>query len=109
MKETLEALRKRVIQRIDSDEKFKNKLMKVDKKFLVEFENNTFYNFSIKQGSISEIMDGPIEADVTISMDSDTFNKIMSKEIDPMEAYFEKKIRIKASLLDKLFLTDLFK
>lgn len=109
MKETLEALRKRVIQRIDSDEKFKNKLMKVDKKFLVEFEGNTFYNFSIKQGSISEIIDGPVEADVTISMDSDTFNKIMSKEIDPMEAYFEKKIRIKASLLDKLFLTDLFK
>lgn len=109
MKETLEALRKRVIQRIDSDEKFKNRLMKVDKKFLVEFEGNTFYNFSIKQGSISEIMDGPIEADVTISMDSDTFNKIMSKEIDPMEAYFEKKIRIKASLPDKLFLTDLFK
>ena len=109
MKETLEALRKRVIQRIESDEKFKNKLMKVDKKFLVEFEGNTFYNFSIKKGSISEIMDGPVEADVTISMDSDTFNKIMSKEIDPMEAYFEKKIRIKASLLDKLFLTDLFK
>jgi putative sterol carrier protein len=109
MKETLEGLRKRVLERINSDEKFKNKLMKVDKKFLVEFEGKNFYNFSIKEGNISEIMEGPIDADVTISMDSDTFNKIMSKEMDPMEAYFEKKIRIKASLLDKLFLTDLFK
>ncbi|MFG1518924.1 MAG: SCP2 sterol-binding domain-containing protein [Thermoplasmataceae archaeon] len=109
MKETLESLRKRVLERINSDEKFKNKLMKVDKKFLVEFEGKNLYNFSIKEGNISEIMEGPIDADVTISMDSDTFNKIMSKEMDPMEAYFEKKIRIKASLLDKLFLTDLFK
>lgn len=92
-----------------TDEKFRNKLEKIDKKFSVDFDGTTFYHFAISGGNIGEIMDGKEEGDISISVDSEVFRKILAKELDPMEAYFEKKIRIKASLLDKLFLTELFK
>jgi putative sterol carrier protein len=109
IKDILEQLRNNVIERMNKDEKFRSKLEKIDKKFSVDFDGSIFYHFSISNGHISEIMDGKEDGDISISVESEVFRKILAKELDPMEAYFEKKIRVKASLLDKLFLTELFK
>ena len=52
---------------------------------------------------------GEIDADISVNVNSDVFQKIMSKEIDAFSAYFEKKIQVKAKLMDKLLLTELLK
>ncbi|MCL4314129.1 MAG: SCP2 sterol-binding domain-containing protein [Candidatus Thermoplasmatota archaeon] len=109
MKDMLEDLRKRVNDRAATDEKFAKKLAGFNKTFLVAFDDRDFYNFRIEDGKVGEIAEGNAPSDIEISVPSEVFKKIISREIDPMSAYLEKKIKIKASLFDKLFLTELFK
>lgn len=109
MKEMLEDLRKRVNERAATDEKFSKKLAGFNKTFLVSFDEKDFYNFKIEGGKVGEIAEGNAPSDIEISVPSEVFRKIISREMDPMSAYLEKKIKIKASLFDKLFLTELFK
>lgn len=109
MKETLNQLSETVNSRIESDEKYRKKLGNVKKSFCITFDEKESYNFTLEGGKVSEIRDGPIEADISIDVSSDTFKKLLAREIDPMAAYFEKKIKVKASLMDKLLITELFK
>ncbi|MCL5665585.1 MAG: SCP2 sterol-binding domain-containing protein [Candidatus Thermoplasmatota archaeon] len=109
MKEILNQLSETVNRRIESDEKYRKKLGKVTKTFCITFDGKESYNFSLDNGKISEIQDGRKDSDIMVNVDSDTFRKILSKEIDPLSAYIEKKITVKASLLDKLLITELFK
>ncbi len=109
MKEVLDELKNRVNERIKNDEKFAKKLSTIKKSFLVAFDDKEFYNFQISGGKVGEVVEGKQASDIEIAVDSDTFNKIIARQIDPMAAYMEKKIKIKASLFDKLFLTELFK
>jgi putative sterol carrier protein len=97
------------MDRINTDPKFRDKMSKVNRSFLVEFDGKQFYNFKVENGSISEISEGNLPGDITISVDSATFGKIISNEMDPMVAYYEKKLQIKASLMDKILLTEIFK
>lgn len=109
MKEVLEELKNRVNERVKNDEKFAKKLSTVRRSFLVIFDGKESYNFQIAEGKVGDIVPGNQASDIEISVDSDTFNRIIARQIDPMAAYMEKKIKIKASLFDKLFLTELFK
>lgn len=109
MKEVLDNLVEKVNKRLASDEKYKKKLSDLKKKVLVQFDQDKYYNFTLENGQISPVSEGEIEADISIQVPFETFNKIMNKETDAMTAYFEKKLKIKASLMDKLLLQDLLK
>jgi putative sterol carrier protein len=109
MKEVLNNLADKINKRLATDEKFKKKLSGVKKTFCIDFDGKDFYNFSLENGSVSEIMDGKKDADIYIEVSSDLFSKLLSGEEDAMSAYFEKKIKIKASLMDKLLISDLLK
>lgn len=109
MKEILEQLSAKINSRLSGDEKYKKKLKDVKKTFQIEFDGKEYYNFKLEDGKISPVEEGKIEADVNVSVNSDVFQKILSKEIDALSAYFEKKIQVKASLMDKLLLTELLK
>ncbi|AKA48406.1 sterol carrier protein [uncultured archaeon] len=109
MKEVLDNLVEKVNKRIADDEKYKKKLNDVVKTVLVQFDQDKFYNFKLDKGQISPVSKGEVEADIRIQVPFETFNKIMNKETDALTAYFEKKLQIKASLMDKLLLQDLLK
>lgn len=109
MKEILNQLSETVNSRIESDEKYRKKLGKANKSFCITFDGKESFNFTLRDGRVSEIVDGRVEADIGIEVSSDTFKQLLSREIDPMAAYFEKKILVKASLMDKLLITELFK
>ncbi len=109
MKEILNQLRETVNSRIESDEKYRKKLGKVSKSFCITFDGSESYNFTLENGSVSEVKDGTVEADISIEVSSETFKKLLAREIDPMAAYFDKQIRVKASLMDKVLITELFK
>lgn len=109
MKEILEQLSAKINDKLSNDEKYRKKLNGVTKTFLVEFDGKDYFNFKLENGKISPIEEGKVEADVNVTVSSDIFRKILSKEIDALSAYFEKKIQVKASLMDKLLLTELLK
>lgn len=109
MKEVLDNLVNKVNNKIASDEKYRNKLSKVTKTVLVQFDQDKFYNFRLENGKISPVSEGQVEADIKVQVPFETFNKILNKETDAMTAYFEKKLQVKASLMDKLLLQDLLK
>ncbi len=109
MKEILEELRKKVNERVSTNEKYRKKLEKAQKSFCIVFDGSASYNFSLRDGKFSEIREGETEADIRIEVSSEDFRKLLSRELDPMTAYIEKKIKVRASLMDKLLLTELFK
>lgn len=109
MKEILSQLSETVNKRIETDEKYRKKLGSVNKSFCITFDDKDSYNFTLANGKVSEIQDGKVEADIGIEVSSDIFKKLLAREIDPMAAYFDKKIIVKASLMDKLLITELFK
>ncbi len=109
MKEILDGLVAKINAKIATNEKYREKLSKVNKTFCVDFDGSDFYNFKLEAGKVSEVLPGKIDADVTIEVGSEIFKKILNGEEDPMVAYLEKKIRIKASLMDKLLINDLLK
>ena len=109
MKEVLDNLVAKVNEKLETDEKFREKLADVNKKIVIQFDQDMFYNFTLADGKVSPVSEGEIEADIRIEVSSETFNQIMSKETDALTAYLEKKLKIKASLMDKLLLQNLLK
>lgn len=109
MKEVLDGLVDKVNRKIEADERYRKKLSSISKSVLVQFDQDKFYNFRLDNGHISPVSEGQIEADIKIQVPFETFNKIMHKETDAMTAYFEKKLQVKASLMDKLLLQELLK
>lgn len=109
MKEVLDGLVEKVNNKLASDEKYRTKLEGVSKKILVQFDQDKFYNFTLENGHVSPVSEGEIEADIKVSVSSENFRKIMSGETDALTAYLEKKLQVKASLMDKLLLQNLLK
>lgn len=108
-KKILDQLVERVNAKLASDEKYRGKLNSVSRSFMVTFDNSDSYNFKLENGSVSPVEQGAIDADILVNVSSEIFQKILSKEIDAFSAYFDKKIQVKAKLMDKLLLTELLK
>jgi len=109
MIEILEELREKVNEKVITNEKYRKKLERARKSFCIVFDGSASYNFSLIDGKFSEIREGETDADIRIEVSSEDFKKLLSRDLDPMTAYIEKRIRVKASLMDKLLLTELFK
>lgn len=109
MKEVLDNLVEKVNSKIATDEKYQMKLSGVTKTVMVQFDQDKSYNFTLENGKVSPVQEGEVDADIKVQVPSEIFRKIMNKETDAMTAYFEKKLQVKASLMDKLLLQDLLK
>lgn len=109
MKEVLDNLVNKVNQKLATDEKYQKKLSGVTKTVMVQFDQDKSYNFTLENGKVSPVQEGEVDADIKVQVPSEIFRKIMNKETDAMTAYFEKKLQVKASLMDKLLLQDLLK
>ncbi|KAA8922379.1 SCP2 sterol-binding domain-containing protein [Thermoplasma sp.] len=109
MKDTLQQLVAKVNKKFEDDPKYREKLKSLSRSINLEFDGKDNYHFYLKDAHLSDVEDGKIDADINVIVSSDTFNKILSKETDPLTAYLTKQIKIKASLMDKLLISDLLK
>ncbi len=109
MKEVLDKLVTKVNDRFSSDEKYREKLKDIKKSINVEFDGKDSYHFYVENSHVSPVEEGKIDADINIMVESGIFNQILSKQIDPLSAYISKKIKIKASLMDKILISELLK
>lgn len=64
------------------------------------------FNFLLESGRLS-LMAGEAKPDIMISASAEDIMAIAEKRLNPMEAYSEGKLKIKASLLDKLLISEL--
>ena len=109
MSDIKDELQKLVEKFNSSKNEKKEKIKDLERTILIIFDNGEIYHTRLKDGKLSDIEEGKIEGDITVSTDVDTFTKILKGEEDALTAYITKKIRVKAKLMDKLLLADILK
>ncbi len=93
----------------ESDSKKKEKIKDLERKILISFEDDGNYYTILKDGKLSDIQRGDVKADITIITTTETFSRILNKEEDALAAYFSKKIKIKAKLMDKVLIGEILR
>ncbi|WP_393971376.1 SCP2 sterol-binding domain-containing protein [Oxyplasma meridianum] len=86
----------------------KEKISKLDRTVCIELDDSENIFFEIKNGSIT-VVDHVVSPDIVVKSSSRDFSDILDKKLDPMNAYFSKKIVIKAKLMDKLLIANILK
>ena len=107
MKELLQSL----VDKFNStkNEKVKNKLKGLVRTITVVFEDDGSYHLKLENSQLSKVEVGYVKGDIEIITTTEIFQKIINKQLDALTAYITKKIRIKASLMDKILLNDILK
>jgi putative sterol carrier protein len=86
----------------------REKISRLDRTACIELDNTENIFFEIKGGSIT-VLDHVDSPDIIVKSTSQDFSDILDRKLDPMNAYFSKKIVIKAKLMDKLLIADILK
>ena len=105
MKETLQEL----INKFNDNDTVSKKVKDMDRMITIKFPDCGSYHIHLKNGKMSDVEEGEVESQIVVEMTSEVFKGILNKEIDALTAYLSKKISVKASLMDKLLIKDLFK
>ncbi len=95
--------------RAKQDEKLRKEIQDLERKIQINFRDNGSYNFILKNAQVFEIKDNLQNPDIVVSISTDVFNKILNKEMDVLSAYITRKFTVKASLSDKLLISELLK
>ncbi|MDP8011936.1 MAG: SCP2 sterol-binding domain-containing protein [Thermoplasmata archaeon] len=95
--------------RAKQDEKLRKEIQDLERKIQINFSDNGSYNFILKNAQVFEIKDNLQNPDIVVSISTDVFNKILNKEMDVLSAYITRKFTVKASLSDKLLISELLK
>jgi len=96
-------------RRAREDEKLMHELKGLEKKIEINFTDNGRYSFLLKDGQVSRhegIFESP---DIAVIITTDVFESIINREIDVLSAYITRKFTVKASLSDKLLISELLK
>lgn len=82
------------------------KLLSVERYFLLDtVENHTM--FHLINGVLEVVDAGEHVPDISIFTTEDELEKILSKQVNPMESYSRGRIKIKSSFMDKLLFSEL--
>ena len=104
VKEKLEFLKSKA-----QGEKFREATEEFDRNVQYDFTDLNYRGyFSIRNG----VVEGPSDGDhpdpeITVTLTSDTFFKVLNKEMDPLTALIKGHIKIKASFWDLMKLKNL--
>ncbi|MEX2690214.1 MAG: SCP2 sterol-binding domain-containing protein [Candidatus Njordarchaeales archaeon] len=92
-----------VIERFSNPEITKS-LANFTRTLKLEFPDiKTLYVLNIENGQLKEVKKESVEkADISVSMNSDTFIGVINKTISPVKAYMTGKIKVKGSMSDLL-------
>jgi len=96
--------------KIKDDKKLQQDLEGIERSILIEITDGVSYYTILKDQKADELKEGTVkDPDIVISSDEATIRGLLNKEISPVKAFLvTKKLRIKASLEDKLRLRNFF-
>jgi putative sterol carrier protein len=104
----IEELVEKFNKRSSEDRKLYDDIKDLKRKIFINFKDNGKYYFYLENGKLA-FVDPFDKPDIEIELEKDTFDKILNKELDALTAYISKKIIVRASLRDKLLISDLLK
>lgn len=82
------------------------KLLSIERYFLLDtVENKTL--FHLINGTLEVVDTGEHPPDIFISTTEDELEKILSKQVNPLESYSKGRIKIKSTFMDKLLFSEL--
>ena len=100
----LELFIKKIQKKIDDNSELKNEIRTIKKIVNVDFNVEQYY-FIVDYSEIGAICPGiNPEADITIFVSPDNFEKLLTGELHPMRAYVTKKITYKGDVRDLMYL-----
>ncbi len=100
---------KKFNERTERDESLRNNVKDLKRNIVVKFSDDGEYYMILDHARIEMVKDPFTKADITVELSTDTFKKLLSKEIDALSAYITRKIVVKSSLSDKLLISELLK
>ncbi|MFW5928192.1 MAG: SCP2 sterol-binding domain-containing protein [Thermoplasmatota archaeon] len=104
----LEDMVEKFKKKIKNDDELREKVKDYDRKIMIDFKEDDFYNLEFRSGEVSDVREGPIDdADITIKTDPETLHNLLEGNMGAMEAYAKKKMKIDASLTDMLKIKNL--
>ncbi|MCD6276024.1 MAG: SCP2 sterol-binding domain-containing protein [Thermoplasmata archaeon] len=104
-----EILQKLVKKFNEKEDERKEKIKDLERRIVIKFSDDGTYYMDLKNGRLSDVMEGDVSGDIIAELSTETFKKILDKEEDALTAYITKKIKIKARLMDKLLLSELLR
>jgi putative sterol carrier protein len=97
-------------ERMKTDEKLQKEMEGIERKIQIEVTDGGTYFTILKDKHVDEIKEGTVEnPEIVISADEATIRGLINKEINPIKAFLiTKKLKVQASLEDKLRLRKFF-
>ncbi|MGC8663336.1 MAG: SCP2 sterol-binding domain-containing protein [Thermoplasmata archaeon] len=96
-------------KRAKENEKLKRNLEGLERKILINFSDDGSYSFILKEAQVLEYKEKMEKPDITVNISTEIFHEILNKKLDVLSAYITKKFTVKASLSDKLLISELMK
>jgi putative sterol carrier protein len=107
MMETLQGMCKEVNRRIDTDPRVRDVAKEKDRLMVLEFTDERTYTLEVRDGRMLEPREGSVEAPtIKVVTDTQTFEKVLSKKMNPLMAYAMKKIKAIGPLDEVMVLKD---
>ncbi len=108
IEEALARLVGRFNQKVDASPKLQEELSGLDKTIAVHLTDGPTYAADLRQAHLVNLRpEATPKADLTITTDSETFTRLVAKEMGPMKALALRKLVLEGSLEDKLTLRKL--
>jgi len=97
-------------ERIKNDEKLRKDFERYDRTIQIVITDGVTYHTHFKDFQVDILKEGSLDnPDIVITSDEATLRGLINKEINPIKAFLiTKKLKIEASLEDKLRLRKLF-
>ena len=99
----LKDLMERFNRKAGEDQKLRDELRDVTRSIAVEMRDGESYHFLLKESQLVDLTKGAADSpDIKIISDTETFEGLISRRIGPMKALATGKLKLEASLEDKL-------
>jgi putative sterol carrier protein len=109
MLDVLKELVSNVNKKIETDPKVKEVAEAKDRTILLKFTDDSEYILEVVGGKVLEPREGTIDnATIVVKTDMATFDKLVTKKLNPLMAYAMKKIKVIGSMDDVMILKDFF-
>ena len=108
MEEILKKLVNDFNEKSKDDKKIKDKIGDLERDIVIEITDDNTYHMLLKDCKLTDFGVGERDSKIRIISDTNTFSKILNKEISPFKAYATKKLKIKAAFSDLLMIKSLF-
>ena len=93
----------------ERDEKIQDSIKGLKRTVQIALADGKTYNFTLEDNKLGDLCEGSIEnANIKVTTDRETLEGLLKREINPLKAYANQKIKVQASFTDLLMFKKFF-